>query len=94
MPKADPPAERPVTRAKNADQHLGNPIIELKAKRCTKAEMECDRALAKEKKEADARKKAEGVARVAQLEDNMAAEDSVAESAHPCNYHSTLPPFT
>ena len=61
MPKANPPAECPVTRAKNADQHPGNPIIELKAKRRTKAEMEHDRALAKEKKEADARKKAEGV---------------------------------
>ena len=84
----DPSTERRVTRAKNVDQHPG--LIEPKRKRRTKAEIEHDNALLQEKKEALAREKADSVARVAQLEDKMAVEDSGAESAHPRNSRGTL----
>jgi len=77
----DAPTERHVTRPTNASQHprLAGAI----RKRRTKAEIEHDKALLQEKKDAIAKKKALGIARVAQLEDRMATEDSGAESAHP-----------
>jgi hypothetical protein len=77
----DAPVERRVTRAKNADQHPG--LAGSIRKRRTREEIERDNALLHEKKEAIAKKKALGIARVAQLEDRMAIKDSSAESAHP-----------
>ena len=77
----DAPTERHVTRPTNASQHprLAGAI----RKRRTKAEIEHDKALLQEKKDTITKKKALGIARVAQLEDRMATEDSGAESAHP-----------
>jgi hypothetical protein len=82
MSEINPPTECRVTRAKNANQHLG--LLAPKKKRRTKEEIERDKALLQEKKEANAREKPASVTRVAQLEDRMAVEDSGAESAHPC----------
>ena len=76
-----PPTERPATRAKNANQHPGR--IEQPSKRRTKAEMDHDRALQQEKKEAEKKRKNDGIARVAQLEDKMAIDEANIASAHP-----------
>jgi hypothetical protein len=78
----DAPIERRVTRATNANQHPGLAGATIK-KRRTKAEIEHDKALLQEKKDVLAKRKALGIARVAQLEDRMATEDSGAEDAHP-----------
>ena len=77
----DAPIERRVTRAKNVDQHPG--LTGPTRKRRTREEIEHDKALLQEKKDAAAKKKALGIARVAQLEDRMTIIDSGAESAHP-----------
>ena len=52
-------------------------------KRRTKAEVEHDRAVLQMERDAEQQKKDKGIARVAQLEDQMAVEDSNAGSAHP-----------
>jgi hypothetical protein len=85
----DPPTvTRPTTRAKNANQHPGR--VGQTRKRHTKAEIERDNALLQQEKEAEAQKKNEGIARVAQLEDKMAIDDTKTGGAHPRNNHSDL----
>jgi hypothetical protein len=84
----DLPTERRVTRAKNADQHPG--LIGPKRKRRTREEIEHDNALLQEKKEAKATSKQASIARVAELEDRMAVNDSGAEKAYPRDYHGTF----
>jgi hypothetical protein len=78
--KMDPPT-RPTTRAKNANQHPGK-IGQIRVRR-TKAEIEHDKAVLREKKQAEEQKTNEGIARVAQLEDKMALDEADAGSAHP-----------
>lgn len=79
--RMDPPTERPTTRAKNANQHPG--MIGQTRKRRTKAEIARDEALLLAKKEAEKKRKDEGIARVAQMEDKMAINDANVRSAHP-----------
>lgn len=69
-----------VTRAKNANQHPGRVI---KRKRCTKAEIEHDRAQLVAQKEAEKQEHQEKIANVAQLEDKMAVDKANIGSAHP-----------
>jgi hypothetical protein len=80
--RMNPPTQRPTTRAKNADQHPGR--VDKKYRR-TKAEIEHDRAMLQEKKEAKEQAKKAVIARVAQLEDQMAIEEANIGSAHPRN---------
>ena len=84
MADTNPPAERRVaTRTTNADQHPGQ-VVPIR-KRRTKAEMARDKALADEKKAEKKRQKTKGIARIAELEDQMAIDDAGAEGAHPRN---------
>jgi hypothetical protein len=83
----DPPTGRPVTRSKNASQHPGK-VLQM-SKRRTKAEVEHDKALLRSKKEAETQKKNEGIARVAQLEDQMAIDDANIGNSHPRSHKGT-----
>jgi len=83
----DPPTGRPVTRSKNANQHPGK-VLQTRKKR-TKAEVELEKALLLSKKEAETQKKNEGIACVAQLEDQMAIDDANIANSHPRRYKGT-----
>jgi hypothetical protein len=81
MSDTNPSAERRATRATNADQHPGR-VFSIR-KRRTKAEIARDNALLEEKKAEKQHQKTEGIARIADLEDQMAVDDTGAESTHP-----------
>ena len=78
----DPPAQRPNTRAKNANQHPGRVN---KRRRRTKAEIEHDRAILQAKKETSQQEKKDIIERVIELEDKMAVDEANVGSAHPWN---------
>jgi hypothetical protein len=88
MSNINPLATRPVTRAKNVDQHPGH-VFQTR-KRRTREEIDRDNALIQEANAAKKRKKNEGIARIAQLEDKMAVDDASAGSAHPRSHHGAL----
>lgn len=83
MPNTKPSAERLETRATNASQHPGRAIPVRK--RRTKEEIARDNALLEEKKNEKNRRQTKGIARIAELEDQMAIDDTGAEGAHPRN---------
>ena len=83
----DAPRQRPTTRAKNADQHPGRVVRKT---RRTKAEITHDRAVLQAQKEANEQVKKAIIARVAQLEDQMAIDEANIGSAHPRNHSGTL----
>ena len=83
----NPPTRHPNTRAKNADQHPGRVD---KRYRCTKAKIEHDQAILQAKKEAEEQTKKAVIARVAQLEDQMAIGEANIGSAYPRNRSSNL----
>lgn len=67
---------------------MHNSILEKlnnQKKRRTKAEMELERSRLRQEKEVKEQKKNASLARVAQLEDQMAVDDANAGSAHPRN---------
>jgi hypothetical protein len=69
------------TRSKGSSQPAQ--VLVEKRKRRTKAEIERDNALLEEKKRAKDEKKQGSVARVAELEDNMAVNDANSINVHP-----------
>ena len=88
MADTNPSTERRTTRAINADQHPGR--VDQTRKRRTKAEIARDNALKEEKKAEKNRQQTKGVARIADLEDQMAIDDAEAEGAHPRNQKGSL----
>ena len=83
MADTSPSTQCHATRTMNIDQHPGLAIPVRK--RCTKAEMAWDKALQEEKKAEKKYPQMKGIARIAELEDQMAVNDAGARTAHPRN---------